>query len=359
MERKLRRWLLPGVLVLFLLEVFLLPFALGLTYSGRSESPHHILTYTTGKLTWDSATGIDENGSALLSLFSESYQNVQSDNGDSVVAPGTENTCIVRLKNNVDRTIRYIAVMYRVKEEETLPVEPILADNEAFTDVGTASCPLPDGVERNQVVRAVTGTVAGDQIQDFDLSWYWTFYENDARDTVDTALGDKAAFFTADEVTAGLYIVVEEDNDPVDPGDPDDPGEPEDPGDPDGPGDPDDPSDPSDPDDPDDPDGPGDPGDPGDPDDPDDPDGPGDPSDPGDPDDPDDPDGPGDPSTPGDPDDPNTPDDPDNIDGSFIYPDVPKTGDDSQMLLYVGMMAVSGFLLVLLIVDRRREEKEE
>ena len=188
------------------------------------------------------------------------------------------------------------------------------------------------------MVRAVTGTVAGDQIQDFDLSWYWTFYENDARDTVDTALGDKAAFFTADEVTAGLYIVVEEDNDPVDPGDPDDPGEPEDPGDPDGPGDPDDPSDPSDPDDPDDPDGPGDPGDPGDPDDPD---------------------GPGDPSTPGDPDDPNTPDDPDNIDGSFIYPDVPKTGDDSQMLLYVGMMAVSGFLLVLLIIDRRREEKEE
>ena len=195
--------------------------------------------------------------------------------------------------------------MYRVKEEETLPVEPILADNEAFTDVGTASCPLPDGVERNQVVRAVTGTVAGDQIQDFDLSWYWTFYENDARDTVDTALGDKAAFFTADEVTAGLYIVVEEDNDPVDPSDPDDPGEPEDPGDPDGPGDPDDPGDPSD------------------------------------------------------PDDPNTPDDPDNIDGSYIYPDVPKTGDDSQMLLYVSMMAVSGFLLVLLIVDRRREEKEE
>lgn len=95
-------WLLPAVLILFLTQVVLFPFAMGFTYAGRNESPHHVLTYTTGSLTWNSATGVDpDTGVAELSLFSDHYQNVQSDNGEKVVAPGTENTNIVRLKNSV------------------------------------------------------------------------------------------------------------------------------------------------------------------------------------------------------------------------------------------------------------------
>ena len=50
-------WLLPAVLILFLTQVVLFPFAMGFTYAGRNESPHHVLTYTTGSLTWNSATG--------------------------------------------------------------------------------------------------------------------------------------------------------------------------------------------------------------------------------------------------------------------------------------------------------------
>ena len=57
---KKSRWLLPAVLILFLLEVLLFPLAVGVTYSGRSESPDHVLAYTTGKLTWDSATHIQK-----------------------------------------------------------------------------------------------------------------------------------------------------------------------------------------------------------------------------------------------------------------------------------------------------------
>ena len=99
-----------------LTQVVLFPFAMGFTYAGRNESPHHVLTYTTGSLTWNSATGVDpDTGVAELSLFSDHYQNVQSDNGEKVVAPGTENTNIVRLKNSVSRTITYVAVMYRIK----------------------------------------------------------------------------------------------------------------------------------------------------------------------------------------------------------------------------------------------------
>ena len=207
MRTKLYPWLLPAALILFLIQAVLFPLVVGFTYAGRSESPGHVLTYTTGALTWDSATGVDpDTGAAELSLFSETDQNVQSDNGEKVVAPGTERTNIVRLKNNVSRTITYVAVMYRVKEEADLPVEPVLLDSAAFTDTDTY--PLPDGVTEDQVVRAVTGTVAGGQLQDFDISWSWSYYENDQRDQVDTALGNRAAWQEADRVTAGLYIVV-------------------------------------------------------------------------------------------------------------------------------------------------------
>ena len=111
--------------------------------------------------------------------------------------------------------------MYRIKEETALPVEPTLLDDEAFTNTDTY--PLPDGVTQDQVVRAVTGTVDGGQIQDFDIHWQWNYYDSDQRDQVDTALGNEAAWVEADEVTAGLYIVVMEDEDPGDPGEPDQP----------------------------------------------------------------------------------------------------------------------------------------
>ena len=304
-------WLLPAVLILFLTQVVLFPFAMGFTYAGRNESPHHVLTYTTGSLTWNSATGVDpDTGVAELSLFSDHYQNVQSDNGEKVVAPGTENTNIVRLKNSVSRTITYVAVMYRIKEETALPVEPTLLDDEAFTNTDTY--PLPDGVTQDQVVRAVTGTVDGGQIQDFDIHWQWNYYDSDQRDQVDTALGNEAAWVEADEVTAGLYIVVMEDEDPGDP-DPEDP-DPENP-DPENP-------DPEKPD----PENP-------------------DPENP-DPENPD-PENP-DPEDPGDPGEPDQP---------YIPPEVPKTGDNSHPTLYLTLMAISGVVLVLLLWDRRQEKK--
>ncbi len=226
--------LLPLGLALGLLLAAVFPCTVEATYAGPSDSPDHILTYTTGALTWDSATGIDPNGSARLELFSQSYQNVQSQNEEKVVAPGTENRSVVRLKNDVSHPIQYVAVMYRIQEEPDLPVAPVLA-GAGFAE--TEDYPLPDGITEDQVVRAVTGTVPGGQLQDFELLWSWNYYESDQRDQVDTALGNRAAWFTPDEVTAGLYVVVVEDDGPppTDPEDPEGPEEPEDPGDPEDP----------------------------------------------------------------------------------------------------------------------------
>lgn len=321
---KKSRWLLPAVLILFLLEVLLFPLAVGVTYSGRSESPDHVLTYTTGKLTWDSATHIQKNGAAELTLFDANYHNVESDNGDKVVAPGTEGFNIVRLKNKVNRSIRYVAVMYCIKDEDELPVEPTLTGKN-FTD--TRSYPLPDGVSRDQVVRAVTGVVRGGEIQDFDLQWHWNFYDSDKRDQIDTALGDRAAFLTPDDVTAGIYIVVEDEgpNRPIDPEDPDD-------------GDDDD----DDWEDIPDEDVPG--GETPWPDD-------------SDPDDPDEWTDIPDEDTPlGE--NPDLPDDPGDSGGPYITPEVPKTGDDSPIAVYLVLMGISAFMLVLLVLDGRRERRK-
>ncbi|MGI5958074.1 MAG: sortase B protein-sorting domain-containing protein [Massiliimalia sp.] len=289
---KKKDWLIPVMLILFLLAVVLLPFAAERTYAGRNENPNHVLTYTTGSLTWDSATHVDEKtGVAELSLFNSTYQNVQAENGDKVVAPGTEGKNIVRLKNNAGNTIEYIAVMYRIKDEDTLPVEPVLEDDTAFTD--TQTYPLPEGVTKDQVVRAVKGTVRAKELQDFDITWLWKYYESDERDQIDTALGNKAAWDIADEVQAGLYIVVVEDSGGGEPGGPD-PQKPETPDTPDNP----------------------------------------------------------DPENPN-PNVPNTadPDDP------YTYPQIPQTGDSSNLMLYLILTIISGVLLLLMIVDRRKEKR--
>lgn len=143
MHSKLRQRLLPAVLILFLLQVLLFPFAVGVTYSDRSQSPDHVLTYTTGALTWDNATGINDEGAAELHLFDAVYDNVESSNGDHVIAPGTEGHHFIRLKNDEKYDISYVAVMYEVKENENLPVKTTFSVENAEA---AENYPLPDDV---------------------------------------------------------------------------------------------------------------------------------------------------------------------------------------------------------------------
>lgn len=208
---KHRGWLLPTVLILFILEVITFPFVLGFTLADRSETPKRLLTYTPGKLTWDSADQIDETGAATLALFDSVYHNVNADNGDKVVAPGTEGVSIVRLRNTADKAVSYTAVLYRIRSTDLLPVDVSLS-GDGFTDTNTYR--LPEGVmaKDGDVIRAVSGTLGGNMIQDFDVDWTWRFYDSDKQDIIDTWLGDKAANGFADDVTVGLYIVVEDDN---------------------------------------------------------------------------------------------------------------------------------------------------
>lgn len=180
--------------------------------ASGNEVPNHILIYTADDLTWDSAADVDQQtGVAELSLFNSTYQNVRSANEDRVIAPGTEGKNIIRLKNEADISMEYIAVIYRIKEEKSLPVQLVLEDDTAFID--TKTYPLPEGVTEKQVIRAVTGTVEATEEQDFCITWSWEYYESNERDQIDTTLGNKAAWAIPDAVLAGVYIVVEKNTD--------------------------------------------------------------------------------------------------------------------------------------------------
>ena len=202
-------WLLPMVLILFILEIVLLPVTLGIAYGGPGDGPSHVLTYESGRLVWDSATGIREDGTAELSFFSDRYRGVEAHNGQKLVAPGTDGKVIIRLKNHSRGLVTYTAVLYRIRSNPSLPVEAGLSGN-AFTDTDAYS--LPEGVMEENVVRAVNGTLSGNMFQDFSIHWLWTLEGNEAQDEVDTALGDQAAFGETEDITVGFYIVLEDDN---------------------------------------------------------------------------------------------------------------------------------------------------
>ena len=210
--KKLREWLFPAILILFILQVILLPVMIGLTYATRSERPEHILTYTTGRLVWDKDTSVRPDGSAALSFFESLYQNVNAENVEKVLAPGTEKDSIVRLKNNSKNSVRYTAVLYSLSTTPALDIGASLS-GDGFSD--TSDFTLPDKINKDTVIRAVGGSIAANAMQDFDINWFWNFEDGastDGRDSIDTYLGNKAANERADEATLGFYLVVYDDS---------------------------------------------------------------------------------------------------------------------------------------------------
>lgn len=207
-------WLLPSVLILFILQVLLFPLAVGTTYSGRSESPDHILTYSKGSLVWDRGTEIEKSGAAKLSLFDEAYDGTVRSDDDRVVAPGTAALHMIRLKNSASGEISYTAMLYQLRSDPALPVKACL-QGVGFADAATYT--LPENISRSQIVRCVSGTVKSGGIQDFDISWLWDYYDSSQQDRLDTDLGDRAAEEQAPDITLGFYITVQDGNSYVGP----------------------------------------------------------------------------------------------------------------------------------------------
>ena len=91
---KRREWIFSAILILFIVQVILLPVMIGLTYATRSEQPEHILTYTTGSLIWDKDTAVRPDGSASLSFFETLYENVNAENAERCWRPERKRTVL-------------------------------------------------------------------------------------------------------------------------------------------------------------------------------------------------------------------------------------------------------------------------
>lgn len=325
---KINPWLLPIMIILFILEIFTFPFILNITYADRSENPDHFLTYTTNKLKWDYNTDIKPNGVVELSLFDIMYgQNAESYNGDKIVAPGLKNKDIIRFKNSSSEKIQYVAVLYKYNTVEDLPVIVDFKNNDL---VNAQEYYLPNELEHVQVLRSVSGTLKPNKIQDFDIGWEWKFHLSDNQDKKDTFLGNKKIL---DETLVGFYLVVKENvSEPGSGGSGGGGGgivvrPPKD-----------------------------------EPDTPDQPDLPDNPDIPDVPDVPDIPDEPEVPDNPNIPDQPEIPEEPGEIEtepSEIIKPEVPKTGDQRLFEMYITLMIISGFVLLIMIIEKRLEKKEK
>ena len=216
-----KNWLLPAVLILFILQAVTFPFALGQSWAGRSETPDHLLTFNMrGRLVWDSETVVDDNGVAQLNLFDSKYGDpvtVGSADGSKLVAPGTGKQTMIRLYNRFVKPIFFKVVLYQYQENvpedinmrdklQTRLLDAI--DGRGFAD--DTKPVLPEGVTEDQVIRAVTGKISAQKYQDFDISWLWDF-EAEGKDGEDTLLGSLAAEGKDPNVTLGVYIVAQMD----------------------------------------------------------------------------------------------------------------------------------------------------
>lgn len=68
-QKTICRRLFVALLLLFIMQVLLLPAVIGATYATKSVKPEHIITYTPGALSWDENTETDSSGAAKAFPF--------------------------------------------------------------------------------------------------------------------------------------------------------------------------------------------------------------------------------------------------------------------------------------------------
>ena len=193
------------IAVLFALACLTFPFAFNLTWSAPYSNADRTITYTTNKLEWDASAPTNADGTINLELFKPEYDNVKSEDGENIVAPGTSNSRSVRFMNESTAAIRYWATLYRTDATGANVVAHVTGDEDAeLTDQHY----YPDGVNENDVVEVETrtGMLTGSNTTQLGVNWEWVFEESKFQDTIDTMVGN-----TSDgKVEYGLYVVCEE-----------------------------------------------------------------------------------------------------------------------------------------------------
>lgn len=211
-EKKKRKFqvLMLVILLLFMQTMGVMAADNNWTTSGGDSA--YTIRYTKGKLTWENVQKVEGNGAAVWNAFDSVYDNVESQNGDAIIAPGTEKTTTIRLKNDVVGSVKYTAVLYQTGGDAAGMFECGISGK--YAEVSDYS--LPDGVDAAQVVEVIRGTLKGGEAKAFDVEWSWPFEDDEQRDQIDTLLGDSADDLE-NATGLGFYVVVEDSNTYIEP----------------------------------------------------------------------------------------------------------------------------------------------
>lgn len=154
------------------------------------------------KLFWEGMTDIE--------IFRISYENgsqnvtVRSENGEKVIAPGTDNTYRFALENTTNIAVKYTMKMEAWFGEEgqedpvTIPVLARVTDHKGNYLAGTAS-EKADVLELNKVSQE--GSLLRGYVVPYTLEWEWPFEGDDAYDTM---LGNLAV---DEDITLTIRII--------------------------------------------------------------------------------------------------------------------------------------------------------
>ena len=173
---------------------------------GESQRREHVITYTRNHLEWDKNTKIDSIGMAELSLFNKEYENVNAEG--KAIAPGTDNSNIIKIKNKEEGEVDFTLVLYNFKLVDNLPVNIQMSGSDF---VETNSYVLPGDIKRSNVIKAIKGKVKGNEEKTFNIDWNWIFEESEYRNKLDTELGNKEDGNRYD-MLIGLYVIAEDVN---------------------------------------------------------------------------------------------------------------------------------------------------
>ena len=131
----------------------------------------------------------------LVEIFRVSYENgeqeitVQSDDGDKLIAPGTENSYTFKLKNTGDVALDYTVWVdaYFTPEDSGIPISARLSRYDSAWIVGSKdSYGTVDALDQAEDSSALG---AGNYVY-YTLDWQWPFESGD--DSFDTLLGNRA-----------------------------------------------------------------------------------------------------------------------------------------------------------------------
>ena len=194
-----------ATVALFVIAVLTFPYAFNTSWAAPANDASRTITYASGDLTWDSAAEIDEDGAIVLSMFKDAYTTTASSNGDKIVAPTTQNSTSICLKNDSADNITYTAVLYRL-DDTNLPVNAKLKGGQDTSDYT-----LPESVSADQVVSAVTDNMSASTLSNIDINWAWNYETSTAEGTTDEADTTASSLEDAPKVKYGFYVVVSDD----------------------------------------------------------------------------------------------------------------------------------------------------